>query len=248
MAGGSSQDQLKTAELHHESVLGPVIFAAIYTLIYIAVHAFVSFMTLRLAHDAAAYHLSPYLAPIGIGISSGLMTLSVGVGLKEGIRHFGAVAPDSLFKLFSIYMIGQILVLVVGHAEIYAPMIVDLVRGLRGLSAVSQDGGATAVGSAGFYTPLLAITVLIAMETYIAGVYDEIKVLNEKLSKHHRDKARALTVLAAVSLILLLTIGSIQNAFVEAQLGLKVLFISAEFGIAIATFALTAGWLNKFFK
>lgn len=211
----------------HVSLLGPVVLSVIYTVAYITVHVWVSVNTEALMKKGWMYAI---LSPISIGISTGLLTLSMAVAMREGVRHFGSAAPESLFKLFSIYIVGQTLILVAGHIEIYAPQLQSL-----------QVIGGLVANLVGFLTLSLAITTLLVMEVYVSGVYNRLKHRSPGTATLQSGRARFLALLAGLSFLFLVGHEIIAQAIPDDTLGIKVVYVFVEIVIAVSTFLVTSG-------
>jgi hypothetical protein len=172
---------------------------------YIAVHAYQILMTGAAVHslevffrklsdpETYAEHGKELASAVTLGMSASLLTLSLAMALRHKSRDLAIAAPNAIFWLFSIYLVGQIFVLIAGHAAIIS-------------SAASTNAYFSVVVT---FTLFGALITVFLMEYYIIKTYRAARDVFPEKSIIESNHSKWLLLLAIGSFVL----GMVKNLF-----------------------------------
>lgn len=164
--------------------------------------------------------------PITISICSSLLIFSFGTFLLHGLKHLSVSAPGAFLGAFLIFIYGQVVVQVCGHAEIY----------VYNQSVAGQTiHWSFLLFSAAAYPA--AFFSLFYLEHYAARVFKALRPQLPKEEQAHEITARSMTSLTLISVFLLCikpwVLGMDDNA---SKFGVTVVSLCIEFAIAFVVY------------
>ncbi len=177
----------------------------LFLLAYIIIHAYQILMTGAAAHsleifvdkhsdpETYADHGKELASAVTLGMSAALLTLSLAMALRHKSRDLAIAAPDAIFWLFSIYLVGQIFVLIAGHAAIIS-------------SSASTNAYFSIVVT---FTLFGALITVFLMEYYIIKIYRAARDVFPEKSSIESNHSKWLLLLAISSFVL----GMVKNFF-----------------------------------
>ena len=228
-----------------------IIISLSFALIYVLVHIAAVYYNPDMLHGDG--HCQPdwtaIASPVTIGMANGLLTLSLGMFLVEEGFNVGIAAPSVLVSVFFIYIIGQILILLLGQLELYANR--RYLLSIPGCDA--KVGGAepdlwSIVSSiSGFLSISAGLTVLAVLESYISRVMAAMKDRLGSEATLHSNRARLLTYAAGAS-IFLAVVKTLLSTVLDsegAKSAVTIFTLVLEAVIVGWSFMITCGWPRR---
>jgi hypothetical protein len=197
----------------------------VYLLIYVFIHLLQIYVLEADEGMRADFHLDRFvekfhagiLSAITIGVCSALLMLSLSTALRFRVHELAIAAPGSLFGLFSIFLSGQILVLVAGHVSIFVSAVANREAAADVAGEPSAQMPLSVYANAADYvlvvTIFVALLSLWAFERYLGGVYVRIEKIFPNRAGHERDHVRVLATLAIIPLVFILVKLGVGFAF-----------------------------------
>jgi hypothetical protein len=142
---------------------------------------------------------SSLLSALTVGLCSSLLMLSLATALRFRLGELAMAAPASLFRIFSIFLIGQTLILIAGHSAIFAAALSTQEQSNEELANIYKAGTEYVV----VFTVFVAVASLWLLETYLHRVYQRLAHVFPSRSLSARKHTKILASLALFSLALI---------------------------------------------
>ena len=184
-----------------------LILPTAYFLCYVVIHVLqilfleaksVDFRLLVAAPFLERFH-SSLLSALTVGLCSSLLMLSLATALRFRIGELAMAAPASLFRIFSIFLIGQTLILIAGHSAIFAAALSVQAQSNEELTNLYKAATDYVV----VFTVFVAVGSLWLLETYLHRVYQRLAHVFPSRSLSARRHTKILASLALFSLALI---------------------------------------------
>lgn len=222
----------------------------IFFLVYVGIHIFLNWTTNGSFRQNfldclsnCTKHMPQLSGPITISICSTLLIFSFGLFVLNGLKHLSISAAHVFFRAFLIFVFGQIIVQLTGHAEIFVyvkiygdmpnPEDEGILKILKPVSALAYPA---------------AFGFLYLLESYAGRAFN---ILRHQLPEHelrHLSDSRLMGWLTLVSVLLLglkilvFWLGAERDTSSEFRLVTYILILESLLAVGVVLRAMWRNW------